>query len=217
MSFTHIPNWQKDVFAEASLSRVLKASWGVVGSKHDFWLTAGLCSVGILIAALSVFVWQNAAGPGLTARIMQSWSIVAGGFGAAILGFLIAGFSIFAAMTDKALFHELAQIKSDGRDISDFKFIFYNFLYVFVHYLAFSIASIAICFLFVPDSPLWYVARIIYEFDGFFIRFIVLISAVLFGSYTFYILLLLRSFIWSMYQSLLIAIFAGLDEEADEN
>lgn len=111
-------------------------------------------------------------------------------------------------MTERKLFHEMAQIKTNGRSISDFKFIFYNFLFVFIHYLKFLGVSLVFCFLLVPQSPVWFVGKFFYEKDPYFVRTLALIVAVIFGSYCLYMLMLLRSFIWSMYQSLLIAIFA---------
>nr|WP_314432483.1 hypothetical protein [uncultured Brevundimonas sp.] len=208
MSVVQIPNWQKDVFSEKTLSAALRAALGVVGSPADVGVTIFIGAVGIALSAGSTFAWDWTAAPSVTAKIIQNWSVIASGFASAILGFLIAGFSIFAAMTDKSLFHDLAKIKSNGRDISDFKFIFYNFLYVFIQYLLYLSLTLLICFSFVKGSPVWLIGSIINIHNPDFAKFITLCMAVFYLSYSVYTLLLLRSFIWSMYQSLLIAIFA---------
>lgn len=211
MTVVPIPNWQKDVFSEKTLSAAVRAAFGVVGSPHDVAITIFVGAVGIAIGVGSTFFWDWTAEPGVTARIVQGWSVVAAGFASAILGFLIAGFSIFAAMTDKALFHELASIKSNGRSISDFKFVFYNFIYVFIQYLLYLAVSLFVCFSFVDHSPIWFLASNIYDHDAYLVKFCTLLFAVFFASYSVYALLLLRSFIWSMYQALLIAIFADAE------
>ena len=208
MSIVHIPDWKKDVFSDKTLGRVLRASIGVVGSPYDAALAAAAMVFGMTIGTLSTFSWEFTASAGVIAAILQDWSIVAAGFAAAILGFLIAGFSIFATMTEKSLFHDLAQIKSNGRSISDFKFVFYNFLYVFIHYLFYMAMSLFVCFMFVPASPIWFAWSLVSDIDPYLARFCTLCFAIFFGSYSLYAVLLLRSFIWSMYQSLLIAIFA---------
>jgi hypothetical protein len=208
MTVVQIPKWQDDVFTEKTLSSALRAAIGVVGSPHDVAIVVFVGLAGLVLSVASTCVWEVTATADVTAKIVQGWSVVAAGFASAILGFLIAGFSIFAAMTDKTLFHGLAQIKSNGREISDFKFIFYNFLYVFIQYLLYLAVTLAVCFLFVPQSPLWFVASVVSVTFPSAVAFSALAFAVLFGTYSLYVLLLLRSFIWSMYQALLIAIFA---------
>jgi hypothetical protein len=208
MSVVQIQNWQKDVFSEKTLSSALKASFGVVGSPHDVAIALLVGLVGLGLSVASTFAWEWTAAPSVTAKIVQSWSVVAAGFASAILGFLIAGFSIFAAMTEKKLFHDLAKIKSNEREISDFKFIFYNFLYVFIHYLAYLFVTLLIVFLFVEGSPLWFLMSLANDNYPKTVAFATISSATIFAAYSIYALLLLRSFIWSMYQALLIAIFA---------
>jgi len=208
MSIVQIPDWKKDVFLEKTLGSVFRVSIGVVGSPFDFVISVGVATIGIIAGIFSTFCWEVTAPPNTIASIVQDWSVVSAGFAGAILGFLIAGFSIFATMTDKTLFHDLAKIKSDKRDISEFKFIFYNFLYIFIHYLAYMAVSMFVCFMFVSGSPLWFLWSIVNDADPYFAKFSTLCFAVAFGSYSLYAVLLLRSFIWSMYQSLLVAIFA---------
>lgn len=208
MSIVQIANWKQDVFSEKTLSQVLRASIGVVGSPYDAAIAIFLTLVGVGLGAMSTFYWQVTAAADEIARVVQVWSLVSASFAAAILGFLIAGFSIFATMTEKRLFHDLSKIKSNGRKISDFKFIFYNFLYVFIQYLIYLGISLVVCFMFVEGSPVWFAASLIPQSFEVEVKFAALTFAVTFGVYSLYALLLLRSFIWSMYQSLLVAIFA---------
>lgn len=215
MTIRLIPDWKDDVFREKKFSSVLRASFGVVGSPWDAGVFLVALTTGLAVVSWAGYIADYLAPASVTYKILQAWGALALGLASSILGFLIAGFSIFAAMTRKELFWELAKIGTKSRNISDFKFIFFNFLFVFAHYLIYLIFSVVLAFLFVKGSPVWLVAILAQSNTDIYVDLICAYIGVLFGSYSLYILLLLRSFIWSMYQSLLIAIFA--DADSDEN
>lgn len=208
MTIRIIPNWKDDVFKEKKFSSVLRASFGVVGSPWDA-VAFGITLVGgMLVVCWAEYCSDYLAPAAVTYKMIHAWGVLALGLASSILGFLIAGFSIFAAMTKKELFWDLAKIETEPRNISDFKFIFFNFLFVFAHYLAYIIFSVTLTFLFVKGSPIWFLAIWMKSELYFPIDLFCGFVAVIFCCYTVYILLLLRSFIWNMYQSLLVAIFA---------
>jgi hypothetical protein len=208
MTIRLIPNWKADAFQEKKFSSVLRASFGVVGSRWDVIVFSIALASGLAVATWAEYIADYLAPASVTYKILQAWGALALGLASSILGFLIAGFSIFAAMTKKELFWELAEIETAPRKISDFKFIFFNFLFVFAHYLFYLMLSVALAFLFVKGSPVWLAAIEIQSGTNISVDLLCAYVGVLFGCYSLYILLLLRSFIWSMYQSLLIAIFA---------
>lgn len=207
MTIRLIPNWKDDVFKEKKFSSVLRASFGVVGSPWDAVAFGFTLVLGLVVVSWAEYCSDYLAPAAVTYKMMQAWGTLALGLASSILGFLIAGFSIFATMTKKELFWELAEIETEPRNISDFKFIFFNFLFVFAHYLAYLIFSVVLAFFFVKGSPIWLLAVWMNANLDISIDLVCGFLAVFFCCYSLYVLLLLRSFIWSMYQSLLIAIF----------
>lgn len=201
-----IPNWKEDATSDTSFYRVLKSSIGVVGNKKDQKFIIAL----LFVSTVSTFVFSYfglLAHPKIVSQIMLSWSTLLANVSVAILGFLIAGFSIFATMTRPSLFRYMSRYKAEGRPISDFKFVFYNFLYIFVHYLILLSVSIFLSFMMVERSPVWLLFKSIYQTAPSIIDLITVFVAVLFCIYVLYCILLLKSFLWNLYQTLIFAIF----------
>lgn len=201
-----IDNWRDDATSDTDFVKVIRASVGVVGNKGDFVLVVALCvlsAIGIAVAHCADVISH----PREIAKMIGAWSTLSANMTVAILGFLIAGFSIFATMTRPSLFRFMARYKADGRSISDFKFVFYNFLYIFIHYLILLAVSVLTAIFFVPQSPIWFLAQIGYQRFPEFIQ----IASIAYGSfiviYIVFALLLLKSFLWNLYQTLVFAIF----------
>ena len=127
----------------------------------------------------------------------------------AILGFLIAGFSIFSSITKPEIFAALAKLDHKDSGLSRLQFIFFNFLLVFIHYLAFLAVSIAIKIflpvvveaaglievrLSLPSAVVWWGGT-------------TLVAAVL--AWLVFLVMLLKSFIWNIYQAVLVVIVTG--------
>lgn len=114
-----------------------------------------------------------------------------------ILGFLITGFSIFAGTTDKSTFIILAK-KMRNKDISQLQFIFFNFINTFIIYISLLFSS--------------YISKIITKLivitppnEGFTI-FILSSICILLICQTIHSMLILKSFIFNLYQSILLSI-----------
>lgn len=199
-------DWRKDATGDTSFWRVVAVSLPVVGNKGDFYLCAGLfiaCTVGILVAHNAGLL---AHGRDIAAMLGQ-WATLGVNIAVAILGFLIAGFSIFATMTKPELFHLLAKFKANGRPISEFKFVFYNFLHVFAHYLLYLAIGVFAAVMSQRGSPLWYFANLLRDHFGSWLDVAVAIGAAGLVCYTVFALLLLKSFLWNLYQAMVFAIF----------
>ena len=72
-----------------------------------------------------------------------------------ILGFLIAGFAIFASITNRDVFVVLAKLDHTEGGISRLQFMFFNFLLVFIHFIVFLAISIFIKLIHYPGGPLY--------------------------------------------------------------
>ena len=138
-------------------------------------------------------------------------------FTTAILGFLIAGFAIFASITKPEVFVELAQTDYRDSGISNLQFMFYNFLLVFIHFIVFLAVTVFIEVFLYPNGPLTdAVGFVLSLFPGWGSLALVLAFSVLAGWLAF-LLMLLKSFIWNLYQAVLVSIglAAGIgDDEA---
>jgi hypothetical protein len=134
-------------------------------------------------------------------------------FTTAILGFLIAGFAIFASITKPSVFILLAQLNHTKGDISRLQFIFFNFLFVFIHYLFFLMACVLVKVTLFNGGPLSGALSALAELDA---RFVVLggsLGFAVFAGWLVFLFMLLKSFIWNMYQAVLVTIVIEAEME----
>lgn len=122
-----------------------------------------------------------------------------------VLGFLIAGFSIFAVVSDSRILTAFAQTDYHDTPFSIFKIIFYNFLSVFFVFLVLlSMTGILIFFLSLPGSLVLKEIGIRGWFE--LSKVINVLVAGLFSSSIIFALIKLKSFIWSVYQGFILII-----------
>ena len=127
-------------------------------------------------------------------------------FSLSILGFLIAGFSIFASVTKPELFITLANISYNGTEINRLQFVFFNFLNVFSVYLVLLALSMIVQLVFSPSSPVSLLGQRIVDTNasiGFSLNAIMLFT---FGVLFVEAFVRLKSFVWNLYQSVLVSI-----------
>jgi hypothetical protein len=200
-----IQDWSAELYKERRLSGVFMASLGQVGKLSDLYICIFLCVViqGFLILA---FRYGNLP-PGLSiAKWVQASSATLLGAIASILGFLIAGFSIFATMGKSNLFVRLAKFSQGSHHLSEFKIIFFNFLYIFIHYIS-HCGMLTVFLLIFADGPILdNMMAISVWFKRSHVRLFMAEIQALFLCYTLYIFLLLKSFVWILFQALLIVI-----------
>jgi hypothetical protein len=210
-----VQNWREDATNEKGFGSIILSSIGVVGSKVDLatFVVVLVCgAVGVTIARTQ---FNQLVQPWQTAMIVQQWANFAATVAVAILGFLITGFSVFATMTRPSLFHLLAKIRQTNRNISEFKFVFYNFMYVFAGYIAYLSVCMFMVFAFTKQSPVWYAGYLIWKFHPVSLDIAVAFCGVLVVAFSLFAILLLKSFLWNLYQAMLFTIFveeAGAQE-----
>lgn len=202
-------DWQKRATKEKSLGEVYWKARRVGSTKTNVCVAA---LVGIVFFLFAVVDWYFSLAVISLGQIKALVSQIADiGFSltTAILGFLIAGFSIFASITRPAIFAGLAKLDHKDSGLSRLQFIFFNFLLVFIHYLAFLAGSIFIK-LFLPIVP--EIVDLIRQHTGFLEMhlwwFGVGLTGLLLGWLTF-LMMLLKSFIWNIYQAVLLVIVTG--------
>jgi hypothetical protein len=75
---------------------------------------------------------------------LEAWSSMGSIFASTLLGFLVAGFAIFATISKPTLFVDLAQFNYPGSRLTALEYIFFSFVNIFVHYMSFLILAVAV-------------------------------------------------------------------------
>lgn len=194
-----IVDWKSDLLGDRTLSQVYRASRNFPKSKFNeavYYINAFI----IITCSLN---WIYLADVNRSYKSYQYISTTAFDLTVQILGFLIGGFAIFATVSDPAALKRLAQTTMPGLNISAFKYVFYNFLSVFILYITTLGASIAFSTLSTIDAI---------RLEDFLPPTYSNILRAITNSMAFGILLSLtcvsvvrlKSFIWNIYQAFLI-------------
>jgi hypothetical protein len=204
-------DWKDEIFAQKSLWEVYRTSRSALPrpriNTQIFWTFVAI------VAAFLVFLLVD-GGENFTDQDAVSFLHSAAGQGTSlaigILGFLVAGFAIFASVTRAELFITLAKIpyKRDGVEtgINRLQFVFFNFINVFTVYIGLLALCLAIVVLFADRSPLLVVASntvpahpLVPVLAVGFITGLLIMSLVT-------AILKLKSFVWNLYQTVLVTI-----------
>ena len=125
-------SWKEELFDEKNLWQVYVRARRLTGSKFNHWATR----LGTLLILVTISYGMYFSEPRLITPTdiiawVREWSSTGISFATSTLGFLIAGFSIFASVTNKKLFIALAHLDYRDTGVSRLKFIFFNFIVVF--------------------------------------------------------------------------------------
>ena len=172
-------------------------------TKPASWLVLGM------LLAYSIFSDEKVH---QLAEKVRNWAELGFNFSIGILGFLIAGFTIFATVTKPSLFIALAKTKHSESGLSYLKYTFYVFMNVFIVYLMFACLCLLIK-LFANSNGL--ISLILnYIFQGFqdprliilSKRILVSTGLIVVGSWAFHLIILLQSFIFNIYITIMLSI-----------
>lgn len=198
--------WQRELFREKNFRDVYWRARKFASSPKDTWTTFLVFAL-LVTVNLAWWLLATSADPAVSLiETVRLWAEAGTVFATSILGFLLAGFAIFASVTKADLFIALAQISYKDTSISRLKYLFFNFLMVFIHYLAFLSLCLLIHLLFATSSPatrLLGLATQSVEPTRFVIA---AIGLTVIGTWFAAALLMLKTFIWNLYQSVLLAI-----------
>jgi len=128
-------NWQDDLQSEHSVWDAVKESRKLVTPRINYYIRCFAIILGGAAALWGLYEVDNIPNKSLISLI--SW-ISSGLFTltVGIIGFLIAGFSIFVTLANRTVLIELAQSEYENTGLSSFKYLFFSFLIVFVYYIA---------------------------------------------------------------------------------
>lgn len=204
-------DWQDKIFEEKSLWQVYaRSKKAIPRQKANLFslvliFLLSLFLIGYLFIAHSELFWVNDSAA-FAHKIADAGTILS----LSILGFLIAGFSIFASVTKTELFVLLAKMpyRQDDKDtgISRLQFLFFNFLNVFSIYIFLLVICMTVDIGFDNSSPLQVLIRMVTAENATILHVgncaaILSVEVMLVEA-----ILRLKSFIWNLYQSVLLTI-----------
>ncbi|WP_125206344.1 hypothetical protein [Capsulimonas corticalis] len=134
---------------------------------------------------------------------VRSWSDLGLNFGASLLGFLIAGFTIFATLVKPELFLQMAQHIDKKTGLSYLKGSFFRFIKIFTVILFFIFTCYLVKAFALPSGLLSiFVNRVLID-PGECKRYLAQIGIVFVSSVFFYMVVLVQSFIFNVYHSIM--------------
>jgi hypothetical protein len=216
-------DWRDSLFEEKTYNQLVLKAWRPSDNKGELILV-GVVFVLLAIGGFATDVLLlNGRGLGAgTVTVLRAWTSMGFSFASAMLAFLLAGFTIFATVTKASLFQKLAKLPHPGRDINRLKFIFFTFMMDFFmmdfwHFIAFLGICFFVAFVFAERSPAtnflgWLLADYPLVRGG-----LIYFALGIVGAYMVILLLATKSFVWNIYQAILISIAdESLNCEGDE-
>lgn len=207
MSDTKLTSLQsEDLLKEKSLWAVYKLSWKL--PKPYFLL------VTITIFCVSLFTFallSNISHQVLLGYIREILDLGIS-FSTSILGFLIAGFTIFATLTDRKLFVKLARLINPDTKLPWLKHLFIVFMHTFTHFVSFLSLSIFLKLTTQTNGIfswlLYHYATRPFEIKSFLLAF----TFGILSAWLFYLTLLLARFVFNIYHACMLTIAVSGEE-----
>ncbi len=178
-------------------------------------------SVLFLFTLLSIYAFLSPQTTQEMANRVREWADFGFSFSVGILGFLITGFTIFATVSKPSMFVTMAKVKHPNCELSYLKYNFFTMMNVFVIYLGFTFLCVLIKFL-APPSGLISIS-LNYLYSSHSTKYFELSKRILSGSglvivgtWIFYLLVILQSFIFNIYSMIMTAIRWEIEYENEE-
>lgn len=162
-----------------------------------------LTAIALLTLSFSCFFVRLDVFPA-AARATVNWLNLGFTYAVTILGFLVAGFTIFSTMTRTEIFVALAEQVHPDLQVSQLKFIFHSFIRVFILHILLLMSCILALML--RDMSEIYLSPLSVSDAILTKKISVVIILPLIGYGLVSALLHLKTFVWNLYQSIIIAI-----------
>lgn len=200
--------WIENLFAEKSLWDAYKSAGHFPRKAFDIRLRWTVWLVSPIVILLT---FSFALNLGQQVSAISAIASVFASFSATVIGFLVTGLAIFASLSERKIWIELAKTPQKDTKVSSFKYIFFNLLRVFVIFIfsfCFSIFAYGAgaVGLEIPDL----------EYCNYIISTATIVNTIAFSLLTFAFveaISSLKSFIWNLYTTFvaMIAISTLLD------
>jgi hypothetical protein len=203
----------EDLFAEKSLARI-------------FWLAPPFCSntfncvVALLtFCLLAIFSVLHICVPSLRDAIkfpfadtFTLWANAGASLSGTILGFLIAGFAVLCTVLRPETIVALAKMRNERYGLSELKLLFVLFADVFAQYLSLLFVSILVLVFGGKTGPAMMLGEQLAKIHWMVPFCLLHLILTIWGTWLIMLVLSLKSFVYNLYQSLLL----GLADAADD-
>lgn len=203
-------NWQSqavkdaknDILREKSLWDAYRQSRLIPSNSWFNAVTTIIC-----VVLLAVFLYFDCTEPDALAKRLAKFALDGITFASTILGFLVAGFTVFATITKPELFVFMAIRKHSKTNLSWLKYNFFRFIDVFIAYLIFGGYCLLVRVLYEEDSGnvVFWLASFSAEPSAVKADITKILYLLLMGLFV-QVLLLLKSFIFNVYHVVMTAI-----------
>jgi hypothetical protein len=177
---------------EKSLVAIRLKARQIPSSRFNVW-----CVVGVAILSI-LYVSLTRSSASVLATRTRELAEMGFNFSIGILGFLIAGFTVFATITKENLFRAMALVPRQGTGLSTLKYNLFAFMRVFIDYLLFASLCMTVKIVAAQGGALSELISLLPGSDD--IRHnLSRVGFATFVTLLVYILIILKSFVFNIY------------------
>jgi hypothetical protein len=201
-------SWQERLFADRSLLQIFLKSRGSYETPFNFILLMVISILSVTIGFAYLIDGQGAIPKSEVAETVRAWTALGVTLSTTVLGFLIAGFTIFATISNPRLFASMAKLRSTKvKDTTQLEYAIRPFINCFVNYIAYASVSVVLAMFATKGGVVARVIATLIHDQEMSYFFIVFFSGYL--TWTVALLLKLKSFVWNIHQTMMLCIAAS--------
>jgi len=184
---------KKDLLKEKNLWQIYMGCRKLPRNKFN---TIGIILTFLLLLAYTIFSPNPV---NILATQVRDWADIGINFASSILGFLLAGFTISATVTKPNLLVAMSRIKHESCGLSYLKYNYFSLIEVFIYYLVFVAVCLAVKIFGAPNGLLSNILVYLPDQLAWVKHLIVALGLIFIGTGFFYLILILKSFIFNVY------------------
>ena len=202
-----------DLFNEKSLFGIYRLAPSFFSNWFNVVVATGtFCSLSVFSIAHIFIVPLRDAVKLPFADTFSMWANVGASLAGTILGFLIAGFAILCTILRPETMLVLHRLRNEKYGLSELKLLFVIFVDVFVQFLALLFWSIMVIVFGGKQGPAAMLGSQLARVHWLIPFCLLHVIFTLWGTWLVVLILTLKSFIYNLYQSLLLSLADGVDE-----
>jgi len=202
------PSDLRDLLAEKSLWQIYLKSSSVLRNQFNC-IAIAVAAIALVGFAITNFM---SAKPSLVdfRPLFSKWADSGIVYAATILGFLLAGFAVLFAVLRPDLAVRLRRVTRPGETLDELKLMFINFAGVFVYYTAFVFWCVVYLVAGGENGPMDMIGRYLSIISPSVPLAISHLAFVCWGMWFLVLVLKMKSFIYNLYQTLLLGLMDSM-------
>lgn len=202
-------NSLEDLTIEKSLWEIYCAYWHIKKKPFNKITTA--------ILALTLICYAYISPGEASLFINKSRDLASAGMSASlsILSLLVAAFAIYASLSDKSLFFAMAGYMYPNSNLTYLKYTIFSFMHVFILYIFFAAFCLVFDLLCCQGCLIPFLVKKMggKSFAGIYVNYSGRIGFCLLGTLFFYVILVLKSFIFNIYHVFMASVRYQLEKQ----